>query len=684
MGYENPMPVQEEVIPYLLGNGNDVIALAQTGTGKTAAYGLPLLQKVDTSRRVTQAIILSPTRELCLQISDDLNDYSKYIDGMHVLAVYGGASIETQIRALRRGVQIIVATPGRLIDLMKRGEAKLDAVNNVVLDEADEMLNMGFSESLDEILTGVPRDRNTLLFSATMSKEIEKIAKNYLHDYKEIVVGSRNEGAENVNHIYYMVNAKDKYLALKRIVDFNPRIFAIIFCRTKRDTQEIADKLIHDGYNAESLHGDLSQQQRDSTMQKFRQHITQLLVATDVAARGLDVDDLSHVINFGLPDDIESYTHRSGRTGRAGKKGTSIAIIHTRERNKMRAIEREIGKSFVQGEIPAPKEICTKQLYKVMDQIEKVDVNEEEIEQFLPEIYRRFDYMEKEDLIKKVVSMEFGKFLAYYADAPEIEKPSDKGARTEGRGERQRGDRSSRGERGERGSRRGGSHQAEAGYKRLFINLGKADGFYPGRVMEFFNQHIEGKQDVGHIDLLQKFSYVEVPENDAEKVMQAINGAEFEGREVRCNDADNGGEGAGFSDRRSSDRGGRRYSEGRGRSSERGGRSADRGGRSSERGGRSSDRGGRGGYGSSRSDDRGARSRRRSDEDSFAKYEKKSKVRGESADASAKPSREDRGYTKARGKKDDWKQFFNNDGGQLKGEVPDFSEEGWARRKPKK
>ena len=670
MGYENPMPVQEEVIPYLLGNGNDVIALAQTGTGKTAAYGLPLLQKVDTSRRVTQAIILSPTRELCLQISDDLNDYSKYVDGLHVLAVYGGASIETQIRALRRGVQIIVATPGRLIDLMKRGEAKLDAVNNVVLDEADEMLNMGFSESLDEILTGVPRDRNTLLFSATMSREVEKIAKNYLHDYKEIVVGSRNEGAENVNHVYYMVNAKDKYLALKRIVDFNPRIFAIIFCRTKRDTQEIADKLIHDGYNAESLHGDLSQQQRDSTMQKFRQHITQLLVATDVAARGLDVDDLSHVINFGLPDDIESYTHRSGRTGRAGKKGTSIAIIHTRERNKMRVIEREIGKDFVLGDIPTPKEICTKQLYKVMDQIEKVDVNDEEIEQFLPEIYRRFDYMEKEDLIKKVVSMEFGKFLAYYADAPEIDKPSDKGARSEGRG-----DRSSRGSDrgGDRGARRGGAHKAESGFKRLFVNLGKADGFYPGRVMEFFNKNIEGKQEVGHIDLLQKFSYIEVPEKDADRVMKAINGAEFDGRTVRCNDAENGSSEGGSSERRSSDRGGRRSSDGGSRySSDRGGR------RPSDRGGRSS-----GGYGSRR-DEGDSRGGRRSSEGSIDKYEKKSKVRSASAEGTPRPSREERGYTKERGVKDDWKQFFGGENKELRGEEPDFSEEGWARRKPRK
>lgn len=320
LGFENPMPVQEEVIPYLLGNGNDVIALAQTGTGKTAAYGIPVLQKIDASRKETQALILSPTRELCLQITDDLNDFAKYIGGLHVAAVYGGASIETQIRTLRHGVQVIVATPGRLIDLMKRGVAKLDSVNNVVLDEADEMLNMGFSDSINEIFEGLPAARNTLLFSATMSREIEKIAKSYLNDYQEIVVGSRNEGAEKVNHIYYLVNARDKYLALKRIVDYYPRIFAIIFCRTKVETQEIADKLIRDGYNAEALHGDLSQQQRDLTMQKFRKHLTQFLVATDVAARGLDVEDLTHVINYGLPDDIESYTHRSGRTGRAGKK----------------------------------------------------------------------------------------------------------------------------------------------------------------------------------------------------------------------------------------------------------------------------------------------------------------------------------------------------------------------------
>lgn len=419
---------------------------------------------------------------------------------------------------------------------MNRGAAKLDNVKNVVLDEADEMLNMGFSESINEIFDGMESgDRNTLLFSATMSKEIEKIAQNYLHDAKEIVVGSRNEGAEHVNHIYYMVNAKDKYLALKRIVDYYPKIYAIIFCRTKKETQEIADKLIHDGYNAESLHGDLSQQQRDLTMQKFRQHLTQLLVATDVAARGLDVDDLTHVINYGLPDDIESYTHRSGRTGRAGKNGTSIAIVHTRERGKMRAIEKVIQKDFVEGKIPTAEEICKKQLYKVMDQIVKADVNEEEIEPFMADINRYFEYVDKEDIIKKIVSMEFGKFLAYYADAPEILPPS-----ASSRGDRK--ERSTR-KRGEGGKRE--PHKAEPGYQKLFINLGKTDGFYPGEIMQFLNRNIKGRQEVGHIDLLDRICYIEVPEKDATKVMRAIDGTTYKGRSVRCNDADDTGRPAG-------------------------------------------------------------------------------------------------------------------------------------------
>ena len=531
LGFEHPMPVQEEVIPYLLGEGNDVIALAQTGTGKTAAFGIPLLQKLEPENRETQALILSPTRELCLQISDDIKDFAKYIKGVNVVPVYGGTSIVNQMTRLKHGAQIIVATPGRLIDLVNRGAADLSKIRNVVLDEADRMLDMGFSESIDEILSKVPTDRNTLLFSATMSKEIEKIALSYLHDHKEIVVGSRNEGAENVNHIYYLVHAKDKYLALKRIVDYHPRIFAIIFCRTKIETQEIADKLIKDGYNAESLHGDLSQAQRDQTMQKFRQHLTQLLVATDVAARGLDVDDLTHVINYGLPEDIENYTHRSGRTGRAGKKGTSISIIHTREKSKVRNIEKVIGKSFIEETLPTPQQICTKQLYRAMDVIEKVDVDEDQIAPFMDEINRHFEYIDKEIIIKKIVSMTFGRFLEYYADAPEILRPDD--SKKSGRGKD--GKREKEG----RGSRDGRKREAEKGYARLFINLGKDDGFFPGEIMQYLNKHIkEGKQQVGHIDLFGKFSYIEVPKQDANRVMRALSGTIYKGREVRCNEAD--------------------------------------------------------------------------------------------------------------------------------------------------
>lgn len=596
LGFEQPMPIQEEVIPYLLGNRNDVIALAQTGTGKTAAFGIPLLQRINTAEKKTQAIVLSPTRELCLQITDDLKDFSKYMTGIRVTAVYGGTSIVNQINTLKRGVHIIVATPGRLIDLMKRGVAKLDDVHNVVLDEADEMLNMGFKEDMDEILSGVPEERNTLLFSATMSREIERIARTFLHEPKEIVVGSRNEGAEHVNHIYYMVNAKDKYLALKRIVDYYPRIFAIIFCRTKLETQEIADKLIRDGYNAESLHGDLSQQQRDLTMQKFRQHLTQLLVATDVAARGLDVNDLTHVINFGLPDDIENYTHRSGRTGRAGKKGTSISIVHSREKHKIRAIEKEIGKQFVEGEIPSPKDICTKQLYKVMDQIDKTDVDEEQIAPFMADINRRFDYMEKEELIKKIVALEFGKFLAYYADAPEISKPEP--AKREKK-EKNKG-------------KDGGNRKPEKGFRRLFINLGKDDGFYPGEIMQFINRNVEGKKvAVGHIDLLAKIAYIEVPERDARRVMDGLNGAAYRNRNVRCNDAN----------------------------------------------------------------DKEEQRKAKHGKQTPPKEERNSKRKGR------KNKREIRMES---GRKDDWRQFFQGHDIQLVGEEPDFSEEGWARRKPKK
>ena len=585
LGFVHPMPVQEAVIPYLLGNVNDVIALAQTGTGKTAAFGIPLLERIDTTQRYTQALVLSPTRELCLQIADDLRDFAKYIDGLHIEAVYGGAAIEPQMRALKKGVEIIVATPGRLVDLMHRGKADLSQVTNIVLDEADEMLNMGFSDSINEIFESLSADHHTLMFSATMSKEVERVAKKYLHDYKEIVVGSRNEGAESVNHIYYMVNAKDKYLALKRIVDFYPRIFAIIFCRTKIETQEVADKLIKDGYNAESLHGDLSQQQRDLTMQKFRNHLTQLLVATDVAARGLDVDDLTHVINFGLPDDIESYTHRSGRTGRAGKKGTSISIVHSREKFKIRNIEKIICKEFVKAEIPSAEEICKKQLYKVMDQIVKTDVDDEEIAPFMQDINRYFEYIDKEELIKKIVSLEFGKFLAYYADAPEIEAVVPDRKEKKPQSDKQKL-----------------QNKAQKGYRRLFINLGKRDGFYPGELMQTLNRFVGGRQEVGHIDLLDTISYFEVPEKDAKKVMIQLSGIRYKGRAVRCNDADEG------------------FPEG-----------------------------------------------------------------GKSGKSQPKPKRQ---------KKDNWRELMRSTEGRLqgknkaprgfKGEEPDFSEEGWAMRKPRK
>lgn len=602
LGFEHPMPVQEEVIPYLLGNKNDVIALAQTGTGKTAAYGLPIIQKVNPESSATQALILSPTRELCVQIADDLRDFSKYIKGLHVVPVYGGADIGGQIRTLKHGVQIIVATPGRLIDLMNRGVANLEDVNNVVLDEADEMLNMGFTESIDAIFEKLPENHNTLLFSATMSKEIERIAKNYLHDHKEIVVGSRNEGAEHVNHIYYMVHAKDKYLALKRVVDFHPRIYAIIFCRTKLETQEIADKLIKDGYNAESLHGDLSQQQRDLTMQKFRKHTVQLLVATDVAARGLDVDDLTHVINYGLPDDIESYTHRSGRTGRAGKKGTSISIIHSREKFKVRQIEKQIGKEFVDGTLPTAEEICKKQLYKAMDNIMKADVDEEEIAPYMEEIMRQFAYIDKEDIIKKMVTIYFGRFLEYYKNAPEIEKPTGSKREKDGKERKQR----------TQGGGSRGKREAEPGFQRLFINLGKADGFYPGEIMQFINKHVRGHVEVGHIDLLQKFSYIEVPEEDGRKVMNALSGTKYKGRIVRCNDAEDEGHGRGTRKQE------RRSEAGRGA--------------------------------------RGNRSERKS---------------------RAKASLPQEDMT-------DWRSLINGSNNvKLKGEEPDFSEEGWARRKRK-
>ena len=523
-GYEHPMPVQEQVIPWLLGdNTGDLVALAQTGTGKTAAYGLPLLQLLQgmepTGR--PQVLILSPTRELCLQIADDLQGFAKYLPEVRILAVYGGANIEPQIRALKHGVDIIVATPGRLVDLMIRKKvAVLEDVHYLVLDEADEMLSMGFQEDLDTILGGVREEHRTLLFSATMSKEIERIAKKYLHNSHEIQVGSRNEGAENVNHIYFMVHAKDKYLALKRVVDFYPKIYAIVFCRTRLETQEVADKLIRDGYNADALHGELSQQQRDLTMQRFRQHRVQLLVATDVAARGLDVDDLTHVINYGMPEDIENYTHRSGRTGRAGKKGTSICIVHSRERQRIRQIEKVINKEFVHQPLPEPRDICGKQLYRVIDEIERVEVDEEQIAPFMEEVSKRWEWLNKEDLIKRIVSREFGRFLRYYANAPEIEEVSESKAKDEGQKTKGKRKKSECG-------------VAEEGYARLFLSVSKIDGFFAKELIKLINDHVKGeKVEIGRIDLMKSFSFVEVAEEDADRVIEGLGGLRVKGRKI--------------------------------------------------------------------------------------------------------------------------------------------------------
>ena len=529
LGFETPMPVQEAVIPHLLGDdGGDVVALAQTGTGKTAAFGLPVLQRIDPSKHVPQALILAPTRELCLQIAGDLADFSKYIPDVTVLPVYGGSSIESQIRALRAGVEVIVATPGRLIDLINRGVVNSSDVHTVILDEADEMLNMGFLDSIEEILSHIPEDRRMLLFSATMPADIAKIAKKYMRDYREFVIGNRNEGAANVRHIYYMVNARDKYLALKRIADNSPDIYAIAFCRTRRDTQEIADRLIADGYNADALHGDLSQQQRDIVMKKFRDRVTSILVATDVAARGLDVDDLTHVINFGLPDEAAVYTHRSGRTGRAGKTGVSIAIIHSREKGRLREIEKIIGKKFEHKQVPTPEHIIEKQLYHLADRIERAQVDETEIGKYLPGVSRKLSWLSGEDLLKRLISLELHRLLQYYKDAPVIDLIDEKKPKKE-RKEKGR----------ERDPREKDRRTAEEGMERIYVNLGKADGFYAGNLIDMLNHTVEGKRvDVGRIDLFANYSLFDVEKDAARRVVGSLKGAEFYGKRVYAEIAD--------------------------------------------------------------------------------------------------------------------------------------------------
>lgn len=532
MGFEHPMPIQRMVIPHLLQKEGDVVGLAQTGTGKTAAFGVPVLQRIDVNSTEPQSLVIAPTRELCLQIASDLADFSRYVDGLKIIPVYGGSSIDSQIRSLRRGVQVIVATPGRLIDLIKRGEVKLDHVHTVILDEADEMLNMGFLDDINEILTHVPVNRKMLMFSATMPKEIASIANRFMHNPVEFVAGNKNEGSANVRHIYYMVKANDKYLALKRVADNNPNIYGIIFCRTRRETQEIADKLIADGYNADCLHGDLSQAQRDLAMKKFRDHVTQLLVATDVAARGLDVDDLTHVINYGLPDDVAVYTHRSGRTGRAHKTGVSVAIIHSREQKKLREIEKRLGKKFEHKMVPTPEHIIEKQIYALADRLERVEVNESAMERYLPGVRKKLEWLSEEDLLKRVLSLEFSRLLDYYKDMPKIDlNASGKGERAE----RAAGERKAR-TKGDKDRR-----EAESGYERIFLNVGKAQGFFPGNLMEIINRNVKGpKPGIGRIDLLPNYTLFDVRRDDAARVIASLKGDEFYGTRLYAEPAEAG------------------------------------------------------------------------------------------------------------------------------------------------
>lgn len=528
LGYEQPMPVQEAVIPYLLGNPIDLVALAQTGTGKTAAFGLPLLHKLASHEGKSihpKALVLCPTRELCLQIADDLAEYSKYLPNVRILPVYGGSSIEAQIRVLKRGVEVIVATPGRLIDLMERGAAVLEEVQTVVLDEADEMLNMGFTESIERILADVPQERHLLLFSATMPREVATIAKRYLNNPQEITIGNKNEGNANIKHVHYMVSAKHKYLALKRIADYYPNIYGIVFCRTRKETQEIADALIKDGYNADALHGELSQAQRDYVMQKFRIRALQILVATDVAARGLDVNDLTHVIHYGLPDDIASFTHRSGRTARAGKTGLSIAICHSRERGKLREIEKIIGSKIERVKMPSGKDICEKQLFNLADRLERVDMTEDAtLEAILPAITHKLDWLDKEELLRRLMLMEFRRLLDYYEDVEEIDEVGEQ--------TRERGD----------SDKRKRTREAEEGMTRLFINFGKMDRMFPNKLIELINKCVPGRVAIGKIDLLARFSFFEVAEEDAADVVDALSQYEVEGRRIVVDYAEKAGE----------------------------------------------------------------------------------------------------------------------------------------------
>ena len=526
LGFETLTPIQQEVIPYLLENKTDLIALAQTGTGKTAAFGLPVLHKIEVERKLPQAIILCPTRELCLQIAKDMESYAKYTKGLKITAVYGGASIMPQIKSLKSGSQIIVGTPGRVIDLIKRKSLKLQDIEFVVLDEADEMLNMGFKDDLDTILAETPKEKQTFLFSATMPKEVMRISKNYMSNAKTIEVASRNEGAANIEHHYYMVNARDRYKALRRICDMNPDIYGIVFCRTRRETAEVADKLMQDGYNADAIHGELSQAQRDHVMGRFRTKKLEILVATDVAARGIDINELTHVINYNLPDDDEIYVHRSGRTGRAGNKGTSIIIAHSREGRKLKLIEKMIKRDLMLMKVPNGDEICQIQLMRLVDKVVTTEINHQ-IENYLPSIEEKLAHLDKSELIKHFVSAEFNRFLSFYKNAPDLNVSGSNNKDRNDRGDRKerRGDRKER-----RGERNG---HAEAGHTRFFINLGKEKDMQAHNLIGLINEYTRNRNiPVGKLDIMGKFSFFEVSNDFETDILSSFSDAVWNGNRV--------------------------------------------------------------------------------------------------------------------------------------------------------
>lgn len=528
LGFVSPTPIQEKAIPVLLGGDRDFVGLAQTGTGKTAAFGLPLLHQLNVKLRAPQGLVLCPTRELCLQIANDLKNFSKYLGDVSIVAVYGGASIVQQLREIKRGAHIIVATPGRLLDIIDRGAINFDNVRYAVLDEADEMLNMGFQEDINNILSKTPEEKTTWLFSATMPQEVRRIAQKYMEDPFELTVGTKNSGNANIEHEYYVVRPRDKYAALKRIVDYNPDIFGIIFTRTKAESQEIAESLIRDGYNADSLHGDLTQQQRDKVMKRFRERGLQVLVATDVAARGIDVDSVTHVINYELPDDVENYTHRSGRTGRAGKSGVSIAIITARDTGKIRQLERVTGKKFTKSEVPDGFAVCEKQLFALVHKVHNVTVNDEQIDPYLERIYEEFQDMSKEELIKRFASLEFNEFLAYYENAEDLNVKAER--RSEGDGNSM-------------------SFRNTGRFTRLFINLGSVDDFNRGDMLRYLcdNTGLKGNK-IGRIDLKGVYSFFEVENDSLEQVQNAFKDLNYNGRSVRIEmsqDGDKRGGGGG-------------------------------------------------------------------------------------------------------------------------------------------